>query len=316
VVNATHYEVTHRGTGSRADGSGTIEAVDNGPRLALAGRWHELRWPLVLRFSPETPQIFSSPEGSYRLEGVWPYALSGSGDLYVPQVDPMTVAMHGLLHKDHLQIDEMQLGAFGGKALLAGEAYWTPEQRWALEGPVTGFDPATVRPGFNGALNFNMKASGAPFGSDNLDFAFTNLAGRLRGNPASGSGHIVKQGEDWTFDAVRVRAGTTALAIDGNLGPNRTLDLDFSIDADNLGLLAEGSRGTLHARGRIGGSSSAPVVKLTAQGANIEHDDVKVDKLAANVDVDWRGQRTSHADIAISRLTVVVRALTQPAETS
>jgi translocation and assembly module TamB len=311
VVNATHYEVTHRGTGSRADGSGTIEAVDNGPRLALAGRWHELRWPLVLRFSPDTPQIFSSPDGSYRLEGVWPYALSGSGDLYVPQVDPMTVAMHGLLHKDHLQIGEMQLGAFGGKALLAGEAYWTPEQRWALEGPVTGFDPATVRPGFNGALNFNMKASGAPFGSDNLDFAFTNLAGRLRGNPASGSGHIVKQGEDWTFDAVRVRAGTTALAIDGNLGPNRTLDLDFSIDADNLGLLAEGSRGTLHARGRIGGSSSAPVVKLTAQGANIEHDDVKVDKLAANVDVDWRGQRTSHADIAISRLTVDERALTQ-----
>jgi translocation and assembly module TamB len=311
VVNATHYEVTHRATGSHADGAGTIEAVDNGPKLMLAGHWRELRWPLALRFSAETPQIFGSPGGSYRLEGVWPYELSGSGDLYVPQIDPMTVAMRGLLHKDHLQIDEMQLGAFGGKAVLAGNARWTPEQSWDLQGPVTNFDPGTLRPGFSGALNFDMKASGAPFGSDNVDFSFANLQGRLRGNTASGAGHVVKRGEDWSFDSVRLHAGTTAFAIDGDMGPNRALNLTFSIDADNLGLLAEGARGTLHAHGRIAGSSGAPVIKLTAQGADIEHDDLKIAKLAANVDVDWRGQRASHADIAISRLTVDQRELTQ-----
>jgi translocation and assembly module TamB len=311
VVNATHYEITHRATRSHADGAGTIEPADNGPKLMLAGHWRELRWPLAARFTAETPQIFSSPEGSYRLEGIWPYALNTSGDLYVPQLDPMAVSMHGLLHKDRLQIDELQLAAFGGKALLAGNATWSPEQSWALEGPVTEFNPGTLRPGFNGALNFNLKASGAPFGSDNLDVAFSNLSGRLRGNSASGAGHVIKQGEDWSFDSVRLRAGTTALAIDGNLGPNRTLDLEFSIDADNLGLLAEDARGTLHARGRISGSAGAPLIKLHAQGADIEHGDVKMDKLTANVDVDWRGQRASHADIAISRLTVDQHALTQ-----
>ena len=45
VVNATHYEVMHRATGSHADGAGTIEAVDHGPKLDLTGRWRELRWP-------------------------------------------------------------------------------------------------------------------------------------------------------------------------------------------------------------------------------------------------------------------------------
>ena len=34
-------------------------------------------------------------------------------------------------------------------------------------------------------------------------------------------------------------------------------------------------------------------------------------KLAANIDLDWRGQRTSHADIAISGLNVGERSLTQ-----
>jgi autotransporter translocation and assembly factor TamB len=94
-------------------------------------------------------------------------------------------------------------------------------------------------------------------------------------------------------------------------GPERTLDLAFSVDADNLGLLAEGARGTLHARGRISGSSGAPLVKLTAQGTDLQHDDVKIEKLAANVDVDWHNQHTSHADVAISRLTVDERELTQ-----
>ena len=69
VVNATHYEVTHRATGSHADGAGTIEAVDNGPRLVLEGNWRELRWPLAARFTAQTPQIFSSPQGQLSARG-------------------------------------------------------------------------------------------------------------------------------------------------------------------------------------------------------------------------------------------------------
>jgi translocation and assembly module TamB len=312
VVNATHYEVTHRSTGSYVEGQGTIEPADNGPKLLLYGDWRALRWPLVQRFTAEMPQSFASPGGKYRLEGLWPYAITANGDLYVPQIEPMTVNMRGALHKDHLKIDELVLGAFGGRALLAGEARWTPSESWALAGSVKGLNPAALRPGFNGALDFNMKASGAPFGSNgDLDFAFDNLSGKLRGNPTSGSGRVLLHGEDWTFDHLRFRAGNLNLAINGDLGAKRALNLDFALDADNLGLLAEGARGELHARGQVAGTSDAPVVKLTAQGSGIQHGDLSVDKFSANIDVDWRGQRASHADIAISKLVVEQRSLTQ-----
>ena len=311
VVNATHYEVTHRATGSHADGSGTIETADNGPRLALTGAWRDLRWPLAAKFSAETPQIFGSASGTYRLEGIWPYAITANGELFVPQLEPMTVGLRGALHKDHLAIDQLEMGAFGGKATLAGNARWNPEESWMLEGSVKGFNPAQLRPGFSGALDFKLTASGAPFGGDNLDLAFSELSGKLRGNTASGKGHVVKRGEDWTFDSLRVRAGTTSLAIDGSMGPTHPLDLDFSIEADNLGLIAEGASGTLHARGKLAGSSGAPIIRLDAQGQGIEHGDLRVDKLSANIDVDWRGQRASHADIALSGLTLDERVLTQ-----
>jgi translocation and assembly module TamB len=312
VVNATHYEVTHRATGSHADGRGTIETAENGPKLLLQGTWRTLNWPLVAHYTPETPRIFTSPQGEYRLEGLWPYDIAASGDLVIADLDPMTVAVRGALHKDHLQIDELALGAFDGNALLAGEARWKPAESWALEGSVKGFNPARLRPGFNGALDFNMRASGAPFGADGaLDFAFSNLRGKLRGNSATGSGRVALHGEDWTFDSLRFRAGNTRLALDGDLGASRALDLEFSLDADNLGLFAEGARGELHAHGRIGGTSEAPIIVVAAQGDGIESGDIRVDKLTANVDLDWRGQRTSHADIAVSRLSVGQRQLTQ-----
>lgn len=312
VVNATHYEVTHRATGTHVTGEGTIETAVNGPKLLLYGNWNDMQWPLAAKFTEQNPLLFSSPGGKYHLEGVWPYALSGSGDLNVPDLDPMTIAMRGAIHKDHLQIDELNLGAFGGTSALAGEARWTPSQSWKLAGPVKGFNPATLRPGFTGALDFNLNASGEPFSAATvLDVAFDNLVGKLRGNTATGAGRVVRRGEDWTFDKLKFRAGSTALAIDGQIGASHALDLDFSLDADNLALLAEGARGELHATGSVEGTADVPVIKLIARGTGIESQGLTVDKLSANIDVDWRGQRASHADVAFSNLTYQQRAITQ-----
>jgi hypothetical protein len=196
-VNATHYEVNHRATGSHVDGAGTIEVIENGPKLALAGKWSEVRWPLAQRFTAENPQIFSTPSGSYTLEGVWPYALTARGGLYVPQLEPMTFAMRGALHKDHLAIEELDLGAFDGRALLAGNARWTPDESWALEGDMQDFNPAELRPGFSGALNFHLRASGAPFGDDNLDSPSAICPGScvaIRPAAAAASSSTVKTG--------------------------------------------------------------------------------------------------------------------------
>ncbi|HUQ11832.1 MAG TPA: hypothetical protein VM146_16075, partial [Steroidobacteraceae bacterium] len=311
-VNSSHYELRHRATGSFVEGNGTIRPEDGGPRLALSGNWSKVNWPLVERFTEEHPLLFTSGAGRYTLSGIWPYALTADGELQIPDLAPMSLAMRGALNKTHLAIDQLDLTAFGGRAQLTGEARWNPTESWTLEGKVAGLNPATLRPGFDGALDFDMKARGAPFGGDAaLEFAFSNLRGKLRGNTATGSGRLAVRGNDYTFDKVRFRAGNTSLEIDGQVGDTRALDLDFSLDADNLALLKAGARGELHARGKLGGTAEAPVIKFEANGTDIAHDTLKVDKLSANVDLDWRGQRASHADIAVTRLTLDQRELTQ-----
>ncbi|HEX6637350.1 MAG TPA: hypothetical protein VF033_06820, partial [Steroidobacteraceae bacterium] len=311
-VNTSHYEIEHRATGSFIEGEGTIEPEDNGPRLALAGSWRGVRWPLVSSFDAAHPLVFSSGEGRYTLSGLWPYALTANGGLQIPDFEPMTLDMRGALHKTHLAIDTLDLGIFDGRAQLAGEARWNPSESWKLAGKVARLNPAKIRPGFPGALDFDMDASGAPFGAEGkVTFAFDKLRGQLRGNPASGGGRITIQGENYGFDNLRFRAGGTRLALNGEVGGQRALNLEFALDADNLALLAEGARGELHANGRLGGTAEAPVVRFEARGNGIQHNKLKVDKLSANVDLDWRGQRASHADVAVSRLTLDERELTQ-----
>ena len=88
VVNATHYRGHPSRHGQRRD---RARARSKPPTTAQSccctATWSGLRWPLAARFTAETPQLFGSPEGKYRLEGIWPYALTANGELFVPRVD-------------------------------------------------------------------------------------------------------------------------------------------------------------------------------------------------------------------------------------
>ena len=91
---------------------------------------------------------FRSPEGKYRLEGLWPYAITASGDLYVPQLDPMTVAVRGALHKDHLQMDELDARRIRRQGVTwPARRAGAPQESWSLAGSVKGINPGSLRPG-------------------------------------------------------------------------------------------------------------------------------------------------------------------------
>ena len=198
VVNATHYEVTHQATGSHVDGQGTIEPAENGPKLLLHGDWRGLRWPLAARFTAETPQIFSQP----RRQVPPRRALAVRHHRQRRSVRSAARSHDGRGARRAAQGSPADRRARARRvrrqgADLAGEARWSPEESWSLAGSVKGINPGELRPGFNGALDFNMKASGAPFGGDGtLDFAFSDLSGKLRGNTATGSGRVMLAGRE------------------------------------------------------------------------------------------------------------------------
>ncbi len=283
IKNST---LLHRASGSSATVHGTVDVESDGPRLALSGGWSTLQWPLVA----DTP-AFTSTTGEYSIDGVKPWKVHASGDITAAGLAGLPATMEGTLGTESLTIEAATLGLYGGTAELTGEARWKPEESWNVAGHMRGMDPALLRADLPGRLDFDFRASGAPFSSaGSIDFSLARLSGKVRGLSASGSGQFSRPADskDWQFSDVDLLWGRTHIQLDGSLGVPR--DIRFAVDADDLSLLDPDARGRVSARGRYAGTNDEPVLLFKARGADFEWRGYQADTFDADVDIDLQGE--------------------------
>jgi translocation and assembly module TamB len=106
---------------------------------------------------------------------------------------------------------------------------------------------------------------------------------------------------------VRVQLGATRIEADGRVGADT--DLQFLLDAEDLGLLHEGAQGHLNARGSFHGDLKQPSLKVAATGSNLKWDNITLAGIKAQV--DWDSQSTGHAnaDLKLTALKLANRTL-------
>jgi translocation and assembly module TamB len=124
-----------------------------------------------------------------------------------------------------------------------------------------------------------------------------------------GGGRVARPAQEsrWRFDDVDLRLGRARLQLDGTLATGER-DLDFVIDAEDLSLLDPEARGRINARGRIAGNDKAPLLKLTARGTDFEWQGIKLDALAADVDLNLGPGGKTEADVQLRGLLAGGRA--------
>lgn len=305
LLRADRIQLVHQSSRSTLEVRGEIQPVEGGPRLALDGDWRNLRWPLA----GAAPAIRDSA-GSFTLAGTWPYALTAAGRFRQPDLDlDVPLNLRGALARDRLGIDDGAVSLYQGTASLRGEVRWSPREAWQFAGGMRGFDPAAIRAALPGRLNFDFDVAGDAFGPRaTIDARFRNLDGQLRGAAARGRGRIVLQGERWQFDGVSVSAGSLRVAADGSLTPD-AVNLDFRLDADDLGVLSPRSRGALNSRGTIAGNTRQPVIRATAAGRDIELEGLRLARFDADIDLDPRSGRNSNVRIEARGLEFAGRRL-------
>src|SRR5205807_1592560 len=141
-----------------------------------------------------------------------------------------------------------------------------------------------------------------------LTASFSGLAGKLRGVAASGSGTLTRSGGIWGFKEVRLGLGSARLALDGHL--SERLDLRFALSADDLSLLAPGTRGEIKASGTLGGTLAEPVIIASAHGGDFDYDGIQLESLDADLDFDPTAlQRDSKIDARLRKLSFRGRTL-------
>ena len=309
VVTTSHFEVTHRSSRAHAEGSGTIGVVPGGPRLDLRGTWKDFRWPLV----GEKPALRSTA-GEYAISGIRPFDVRTAGPIQPADLDPMLVEMEGKLASDRLTVTSADVEAFDGQAIVAGEVAWSPQDRWSVTGDASDINPGRLREDLPGKLDFHFAAEGLGFGNAG-DFSvdIRNLGGRLRGSVASGGGRIANKGDAWELDHVRLALGHTTLSADGRIAD--ALDLRFALEAEDLSLLKQASRGKLRGQGTLRGTWMDPIVNAEVHGSGIEHEGVSLEAIDGTVDFDASGARASNVAVKARNLAFKERTLSQLAFT-
>ncbi len=303
TISARRIELRHRASGAVLTGTGSLGIVEGGPDLDLRGTWERFRWPLL-----GNEIAVRSSAGTYTLSGIWPYDLRAEGDFVIRDLAPMTARIEGGLARNGLTLRAADVRAFDGRAELTGTVSWSPQEQWAIAGRASAVDPAYLRADLPGRLDFTLSARGTGFGADsNLVVDFSDLGGRLRGVPMSGSGRIGLRSGNWSFENVRVGLGGTSFALDGRIGPR--LDLQFGIDAHDLGLLMRESSGQLQASGKIRGTLADPAVQATASGSSIRYGTLAVQSFNATIDFDSREQSEARMDVRATGLTFARRTV-------
>jgi len=305
VLTVSRLRLRHAASGAIADAQGSVTVVAGGPLLDLRGEWLQFRWPLTAADAP-----LHSARGNYTLQGVRPYAIGAQGELRAGELPPLQVALHGRFAPGAFTADSAEVEALGAHSQLSGELRWAPSSSWQLRGHISELDVAQLRPGIAGRLSFALTAAGRGYNThSDLDATLSELSGAVRGQHASGHGQVAHRGGDWLFNDVRLQLGATRIDLDGRAGA--ALDLNFALDAADLGLFRSGARGRLSARGSVRGDLHDPTLVASAQGRDIDWSGLQLASLDAGIAFDPHGSGRVDSTLQLQGLTIANHSLEQ-----
>ena len=271
---------------------GVVDSPIAAPELRLAGTWRDLHWP------PNPSARYRSATGSYTLNGPLDgLAVQLDGTLDDAALPPARFTLAGHLDDTGLELDPLAIHTLEGRTHARGRIGWRPEIDWKLEVDARDLDPGSQWPRWNGTLDATAIVQGRMVdGIPHTTVDVQHLAGRVRDHPVEGHGTVEIAGDRLRAHGVSLRSGNNRLELDGVY--DRVMDLEYSLEAADLGAVLPDAHGRLAGSGVVKGSVASPRVKMRLAGQDVRYR--KWDAGRLEVDVDVSGTR------ATSRVVITV----------
>jgi translocation and assembly module TamB len=127
-----------------------------------------------------------------------------------------------------------------------------------------------------GSADLQMQQSDNGFaGAVRID----NLSGELNNYPLSAQGNLVYGQDGLHVDDLHAASGSTTLSLNGNWADS--IDLNWEIDASDIGTLSPMLSGSIDATGTLRGTPEAPQINLDASGNNLDFAGTRVASFSA-----------------------------------
>ncbi|MCP4769081.1 MAG: hypothetical protein GY875_22825 [Gammaproteobacteria bacterium] len=191
---------------------------------------------------------------------------------------------------DGVRVETLQLTIFAGELAAQGQLYWSPLLSWNSTVSANDINPARLLAEWPGSLGGRLHSQGRI--EDGKLFAsasIADLSGRLRGYPLSLKGEVQWHDDMLDIESARLESGSTRVNATGRVAAD--LDLDWSLDSQDLAELYPAAQGQLVASGHLGGETGAPIIKASFNGNSLRLDDYAVDSIDGDIVLDllnWR----------------------------
>lgn len=129
----------------------------------------------------------------------------------------------------------------------------------------------------NGSGDLRLQQSDSGFAGE---LRIINVTGELNNYPLSAQGNLVYGQEGLQVDDLRATSGSTTLSLNGNWSDS--IDLNWEVDASDLGTLSPLLSGSIDATGTLRGTPEAPQINLDASGNNLDFAGTRIASFQAN----------------------------------
>lgn len=283
--------------GSRIEGHGRYTTDDALGVLDAELSWNALRWPL----SGETLQAHSE-RGQLKITGhPADYRYNLTMDAAVPDQPAVTLEATGSGNTEGMRFEALQVILPEGRIQGSGQANWAPQPAWELNLTGSNINPALFHADFPGKLTLDLVTRGRMQESvPQVEVNLASLNGEVRGYPLNATGKLKLDDEELQIEGLELTSGSSEARIEGTAG--NTLDLNWSLKADDLTNLWPGLSGTLNSTGRLGGSPEAPQIHAAIDGKSIAFGGHEVAALQIRADLDLGGDQRMNLDLAAKEL--------------
>ncbi|HEY7215110.1 MAG TPA: translocation/assembly module TamB domain-containing protein, partial [Thermoanaerobaculia bacterium] len=296
------FEYLNLKTDSGADLSakGTVGTGTKDLSLDLLADWHRLSWPL----QGGAPVVVSR-SGEAAIRGsLADYNVDVDAQLAGPGIPPGRWRLAGRGNKERMNIRSLRGDVLRGQVSAAGTIAWQPAVSWRVKLTGKGINPAVLYPEWPGSLAFAATSDGTlrnagPYGRVEL----TDLGGNLRGNPLAGRVRLELEGNRYRLPRLDLRSGSARVTAAGSFTKNAA-DLDWRLEAPNLGEALPDAGGSVTAQGHLAGPWTTPHVRAQASGGSIVFQTYNVETLNLTADVDLAREGSMRIDLDAANVGV------------
>ena len=192
------------------------------------------------------------------------------GSAAIADYPPAVVDVAGTGTAEAAELNKLRVELLEGRIDGTGRVAWAPGLSWDASLALADLNPGSLLPDWPGRIGGQLQTQGrvTEQGPD-VTARIDELSGELRGYPVRLAAAVGVQGDAVRLQELTATSGSTRLTGDGDLA-GEALGFRFDFDSPNLADLVPGGSGSLKASGEVGGTVTAPRVRIKLDGRDAE----------------------------------------------